>query len=373
MTLSVLLAGGGTGGHIFPLLAVAEALRAERDDVDVTFVGTARGMEATLLPARGEKLELLDALPLKGGSLRDTARGIAKAVTGIPSARSLVRRLSPDVCLSTGGYAAGTVSLAARTLGVPVALLEPNAVLGLANRLLSPAVSRAYVVFPETANRFRPSVVRQLGMPIRTVFQPVAYTPSQDSPRLVILGGSQGAQHLNQNLPAAIAPLFEVIPGLRVLHQAGKNKDDEVRAKYAQLAPKHTANIDVVAFVDDVASTLASADLVVARAGAGSVAEICTVGRAALFVPFPYAAEDHQRHNAESLEKVGAAVCLPQVRATSERLSSELGGLLRDPARRVSLAEAARARGSAGSATAIARDLLELVDLTKKAPLLAVG
>lgn len=367
MTLRVLLAGGGTGGHVFPLLSVAESLRALHPDVDITFVGTSRGMEATLLPARGEKLELLDCLPLKGKTIGETMRGVLKAFTGLPAARALVKKISPDVCLSIGGYAAGTASVAAWSLGVPVGLMEPNAVLGLSNKLLSPFVSRAYLVFPEASKGFRPSVVRNLGMPIRQVFQPVPYQAGSNAPKLVVLGGSQGAAHLNTTIPQAFSQVIKSFPDATILHQAGRDRDSAVRADYEKFGC--AANATVVPFVDDVAGIIASADIVLARAGAGSVAEICTVGRPVVFVPFPFAADDHQRRNAESLANAGAAICVRQNDASADRLASEIIALLSDPARREKMAHEAAARGSAGASIRIAQDLLTLARRSKHLPL----
>lgn len=358
MTLRAIFAGGGTGGHVFPLVAVCEALRREMGgDLDAVFVGSARGMEAQLIPARGEKLELLDAHPIKGDGLSGAARGVWTAARAIPTARALVARLSPDVVLSIGGYAAGSVTLAARTLGVPVALMEPNSVLGLANRLIAPLVARAYLVFPEAGARLSPRVARVFGMPLRPGFEPSTYTPGA-SARVVVLGGSQGAQALNEAVPAAIARVREQVPRVTVLHQAGRGKDDAVRERYRALGLDDVA--ETRAFVDDVPTVLRDADVVVARAGAGSVAEVCTVGRASILVPFPFAADDHQRKNAEALAASGAAVSVLQADATPARLADELVALLTDGERRARVAARASLRGEPDAARRIARDLLEL-------------
>ena len=276
MSFTVLFAGGGSGGHVFPLLAVAEALRLRRPDARAVFVGTSRGMEATILPARGERLELLDALPIKGVGVLGALRGATKAATSLPAARALVRRIAPDVVLTIGGYAAGAVSLAARSLGIPVALLEPNSVLGLANRLMTPLVARAYVVFPDAERRFRPSIVRRLGLPIRPGFSPSPYVAS-GSARVLLLGGSQGAQALNEAVPKAIALAQKDVPAITIVHQAGKGRDVEVLARYASLGIADVA--EVRAFLDDVPARLGAADVVIARSGAGVICEIAAVGR----------------------------------------------------------------------------------------------
>jgi UDP-N-acetylglucosamine--N-acetylmuramyl-(pentapeptide) pyrophosphoryl-undecaprenol N-acetylglucosamine transferase len=356
----VLFAGGGTGGHVFPLLAVAEAMRAIRPEVDVTFVGTSRGMEATLLPARGEKLVLLESKPIKGQGLLGGLKGISTAAGAVPEGRELVKRLAPKVVLSVGGYAAGPVSLAARTLGVPVALLEPNSVLGLSNWLMTPLVARAYVAFPEVERRYRPSVVRSFGIPLRPGFDAVPYAPSADRLNVLVLGGSQGAEALNHRVPEALARLAADFPALRVFHQAGRDKDADVRARYAAAGLADRA--EVAAFVGDVPHKLAEADVVLARSGAGSLAELCAIGRASVLVPFPFAADDHQRKNAESLSNVGASVTVIQDEATPERLAKELRALFEQPNQRLAMADAARRRGVPDAARRIALDLFELAE-----------
>ncbi len=347
-------AGGGTGGHLFPLVAVADALRREAPGVECVFVGTARGIEARVLPARGERLELLDVRPLKGGGLRGAATGLARAAASLPEAARLVRRLRPEAVLSVGGYAAGPVSLAARLLGVPLALLEPNSTLGLTNFALSPLASRAYVAFDEVGRRFRPSIVRPFGVPLRPGFEPSPYRPEAGRARLVVLGGSQGSEALNRALPEAAAELARALPGLSIVHQAGRGRAEAVRAAYAAGG---VAGAEAVEFSDDVAGLLASADLVVARAGAGTLAELCAVGRASLLVPYPHARDDHQRKNAEALAAAGGAAWLAQAEATPARLAAELGALLGSPARLAAMAGAAAGRGAPDAAGRVARDL----------------
>jgi UDP-N-acetylglucosamine--N-acetylmuramyl-(pentapeptide) pyrophosphoryl-undecaprenol N-acetylglucosamine transferase len=351
------LAGGGSGGHLFPLVAVADALRAEAPGAECIFVGTERGIEARVLPPRGERLELLDVRPIKGGGLGGAARGVARAAGSLPAAAKLVRSLRPEVVLSVGGYAAGPVSLAARLLGVPLALLEPNSTLGLTNFVLSPLASRAYVAFDEVGRRFRPSIVRPFGVPLRPGFEPSPYRPETGRARLLVLGGSQGAEALNRALPEAAGELGRALPGLTIVHQAGRGRAEAVRAAYAA---RGVERVEVLEFSDDLARLLASADLVVARSGAGTLAELCAVGRAALLVPYPHARDDHQLRNAEALAGAGAAAWLAQSEATPARIAGELGAILGSPARLATMAAAAAARGEPGAAGRVARDLLGL-------------
>ena len=357
MSVTVLISGGGTGGHVFPMVAVGDALRVEAPDVEIVYVGTGRGIEARVVPERGDHLELLDVLPLRGRGLSGFVRGAMRAAAVLPEARALVKRIAPHVVFSVGGYAAGPIALAARTCGVPVTLLEPNAVAGLTNRVLARAVERAYVAFPETEKAFAADKVRWTGVPLRRRFAPSPYRPS-DRMRVLLMGGSQGAKALNETVPRAVAAcLADGLP-IDLIHQTGRDKDGEVRALYAELGLGD--RVEVVTFIEDVAAALAAADLVIERAGASSVAELCAVGRPGILIPYPYAADDHQRHNAESLERAGGAVCVAQAEATAERIEAELRALSSDPLRRQRMATKAAERGRADAARTIARDLLEL-------------
>jgi len=356
--VTVLIAGGGTGGHVFPMLAVGQALTA-MDDVEVFYVGTERGIEVRAVPEAGGDLELLPVLPLRGGGLRGFTRGAVQAARAIPLARRLVERRRPDVVLSVGGYAAGPVSLAARTLGIPVAILEPNSHLGLANRVMAPLAARAYTAFPEVERHFRPSVVLRAGVPLRRTFAPTEYTARRDGGLdVLVLGGSLGAKGLNDALPGAVAAAQASGCSIHVVHQTGRDRVAEVRASYAALGLESEAT--VLPFIDDVAAALASADVVIQRAGASSLAELCAVGRPAILVPYPFAADQHQLKNARSLEREGAAIALVQSDATAERVGGELLALAGDPERCERMARAARSLGRPSAARAIADDLLAL-------------
>jgi UDP-N-acetylglucosamine--N-acetylmuramyl-(pentapeptide) pyrophosphoryl-undecaprenol N-acetylglucosamine transferase len=357
----VAIAGGGTGGHVFPGLAVASALQ-RLADVDVVFVGSPRGLEKDLVPARGHRLELLDVEPMKGGGVRRAVRGAFVAARATFRARRLVKRLAPRAVLSVGGYAAGPMALACVLAGVPLAILEPNGVIGLANRLLAPIARRAYVAWPEVgarlpARRGRLSI-QPFGVPLRDGFAASPYHRSE-SARVLVMGGSLGARAINDAMPDALAAVQKRVRRLEVVHQSGRGNDEALRARYDALGVR----AEVKPFLDDVAGELARADLVVARAGAGTVAEIAAVGRAAIFVPFPFAADDHQRSNAEALSHEHAAVCIVQSDATPARLAEEMIALLEDGARREAMANAARAMGHPRAAWDVALDLLDLAKI----------
>jgi UDP-N-acetylglucosamine--N-acetylmuramyl-(pentapeptide) pyrophosphoryl-undecaprenol N-acetylglucosamine transferase len=257
---------------------------------------------------------------------------------------------------SVGGYAAGPVSLAARTLQIPVALMEPNSVAGLANVLIAPFVQRAYTAFELVERRFSPEIVLRSGVPLRPGFEPAPYAPS-DPLRILVLGGSQGAKSLNETLPEALAgvrlPLF-------VTHQCGAAHLEAVTKRYNGL---DTTEVQVVPFIDDMGGALARSDLVIGRAGAGAVSEIAAVGRPSLLIPYPYASGDHQRLNAESLEKVGAAVCVPSEQATAARILQEINRLVADKSLLIKMAEAARHFGRPHAAEVVARDFLQLAGI----------
>ncbi len=353
----VIMAGGGTGGHVFPLLAVAEQLRQLEPALRIVFVGTARGLESRLVPSRGFELELLDVRPIRGSGLKGVLSGGRSAVTTIPASWKLIRRLEPRAVLSVGGYAAGPISIVGRMLGVPLAVLEPNTVVGLANRWLAPWVGRAYTAFPETDTVFRESVIRRLGVPLREGFSPQRWRGSNTRPRVLVLGGSQGAVALNEAVPQALSQLKTLVS---VTHQCGPAHGEAVHARYAALG---TTDVEVVPFIDDMPRALSQADLVVGRSGASAVSEICAVGRASVLVPYPFAAGDHQRVNADSLARAGAAVVLPVGVTTPSAIAEIVEGILGDRQRLSTMSDAALELGRPSAARAIALDLLQFAGL----------
>ena len=354
---TLLFAGGGTGGHVFPMIAVANAVKKLASDVRIVFVGTARGMEGRVVPLHGFELELMDVLPLRGGGIGGFVRGAVRAFGSLGAGRKLVKKLRPAAVLSVGGYAAGPVSLAAWAQGVPLALLEPNSVMGLANRMVAPLVRRAYTAFEGTERHFRRGRVLRAGVPLRAGFAPSPYSPPMTSLRVLVLGGSQGAKALNEVVPRAVAKFGS---RLSVVHQAGPNNAPEVQGLYAELGLESAR---VEAFIDDMPTALARADLVIGRAGAGALSEICAVGRPSILVPYPYAAGDHQRHNADALVREGAAIRVKDKLATPDTVAKAIGALLSDRTLLARMAAAARNVGRPDAAQTVALDLLELAGL----------
>ncbi len=353
---TILLVGGGTGGHVFPMIAVADELSRLAPSARLVFVGTERGIESQVVPARGYELSLMHVEPIRGGGLKGAVRGVRRAAACIPEARNLLRRLEPKVVFSIGGYAAGPISLAARTLGIPLALMEPNSVIGLANRLIAPWVQRAYTCFSEVEKHFPRGTVLRTGVAIRRGFEPVDYPTIAGALQVLVLGGSQGAKSLNETVPLALAACGTP---LRVVHQAGKGHDAQVRELYSKIGAS-VDSVEVVPFINDMPSALAAAHLVIGRSGAGAVSEICAIGRPSLLVPYPYASGDHQYHNAMSLMNHGAAVCIRNSDATVEALTSQIDALVSDVPRLQGMARAATELGRPDAAETVAFDLIEL-------------
>lgn len=357
----LLVAGGGTGGHLFPGIAVVEELRRRFPELDVLFVGTERGIEARVLPQRNERFIALDVRPLMGKKGVDLARSLSVLPKSALHALACVRAFRPDVALGLGGYAAGPILLAAAAQRVPTALLEQNARVGLTNRVLAKTVGRAYLTFDETLPAFGAARGRVLGNPVRRAFVQAAHRALHDpigvearARTVLVLGGSQGARSLNTHVPAALARAGVRALGVRVVHQTGAAMVDEVAERYRSLG----VEASVVPFIDDVAAAYLDAALVVARAGATTLAELCAVGRASVLVPYPHAAEDHQMTNARALERAGAAIALAEADLSQVALADHVRTLLTHPERRRAMAEAARRRGRPDAAAAIVDDLL---------------
>ncbi|WP_260706112.1 undecaprenyldiphospho-muramoylpentapeptide beta-N-acetylglucosaminyltransferase [Edaphobacter flagellatus] len=337
--LRVLIAGGGTGGHVIPALAIARELR-DAYGAEVRFVGTARGLETRLVPEAGFPLELIKVGQLKNVSLRTRARTMLDLPLGVMRCVGLLRDFKPQVVVGVGGYASGPAMMAALLLRVPTLAFEPNAVPGLANRLVGKYVSAAAVNLPETTRYFRNAKVT--GTPVRPEFFAIAPKAAGGAKRLLVFGASQGARVFNEMMPKIIERLLTLVPGLQVVHQTGARHGATTLAAYNALDVS-LAGVEVTMYLDDMAAQFAAADLILCRSGASSVAEVAAAGRAAVLVPFPQAADDHQRKNAEAFVAAGAAAMIVEAELTEERLLATLTGLLSDDARRAEMGSRARA------------------------------
>ena len=337
--LRVLIAGGGTGGHVVPALAIARELR-DTHGAEVRFVGTARGLETRLVPEAGFQLELIKVGQLKNVSLATRVRTLFDLPLGILRCIELLRSFRPQVVIGVGGYASGPAMMAAILLRVPTLAFEPNAVPGLANRLVGRYVSAAAVNLPETTKYFRNAQVT--GTPVRPEFFAIPPKVVAPARRLLVFGASQGARVLNETLPKIMERLLVTFPELTVVHQTGARHIESTTAAYERLAVR-SERLRVTPYLDDMATQFAEADLILCRSGASSVAEVAAAGRAAVLIPFPQAADDHQRKNAEAFVAAGAAEMMIEAELTQERLLSTLTGLLADDLRRSEMGRRVRA------------------------------
>jgi len=347
-----IMAGGGTGGHIFPMVAVAMEL--ERRGHSILFVGTRSGMEARLVPAAGYAIEYIHIGGLKRVGLLRAVRTLLQLPIAILRMRSLLRRLRPAAVFSLGGYAAGPVAAAALLTGTAIVLMEPNAVPGLSNRIVAHWAKRALLNWPQSQRCFPSGRSEVIGLPTRPEFFQVPRRSAEDTLNVVITGGSRGSRTLNR---AAIAswPRFRHagLP-IRFLHQCGPEAYEEFSRDFAAAGVEGK----VVAFIEDMPAALAGADLVVCRAGAGSVSELAAAGKPAILVPFPYSADDHQTRNAEILVSAGAALLVPDEEMNGQRLFEEISSLVRRGEKLAAMAAAARSLARPGAA-ARAADILE--------------
>jgi UDP-N-acetylglucosamine--N-acetylmuramyl-(pentapeptide) pyrophosphoryl-undecaprenol N-acetylglucosamine transferase len=361
--IRVVIAGGGTGGHLFPGIAVARELLRRSPDARVTFAGTARGIEARVVPREGFELDLLRSAGLKGTTPAALVRGVALLPLSGMDAWRIVSRRAPDVVVGVGGYSSGPVVMTAALRGIPTVLLEQNAVPGLTNRSLARFVTAAAVTFESTAAYFgRRAIVT--GNPVRSeFFTPDELLPSAvRRPRVLIVGGSQGAHAINVAMVEAAPKLAAFPGGLAVTHQTGERDVELVRNAYLR------AGLDAVVepFLFTMDREVKGADLIVCRAGATTLAELTAAGRPALLVPLPTAADDHQRKNAEVLVAAGAADVMDQASMTGQSLGDRITSLLGDRPRLTAMAEAARRQARPDAAARIADTVLELAETRAK-------
>ncbi len=355
--LRILIAGGGTGGHIIPALAVAREL-VKRHGAEILLVGTARGLESRLVPEAGFTLKLIDVGPLKSVSMLTRLRTLSRLPSSIGDCKRLIREFHPGAVLGVGGYASGPAMAAALLLKIPTMAYEPNAMPGLANRLVGKRVQAAAVNFPAAAKWFRN--VEVTGVPVRQEF--FSLQPPTGPPHLLVFGGSLGARILNEHMPRIIQPLLNAIPNLTVLHQSGLRNIESTEAAY-KASGADPSRWQVSAFLSDMAAQFAQAHLILSRSGATTVAEEAAAGKPALLVPFAAATDEHQRRNAEAMQAAGAAVMLLEKDLDIPgKLLDTLTELLSAPDRLGAMAAAARTQAHPGAAERIADRLASLAD-----------
>lgn len=353
----VIIAAGGTGGHVFPALAIAAALG--KQDIPVHWVGSARGLEARLVPAAGIELQTIKVSALRGRGLVSRLTGVFNGLRALLSSIAIVRAQRPQAVLGMGGYVAGPVCLAARFCGRRMLVHEQNAISGFTNRLLRRFATRVLEAMPGTFDA-APDVVHT-GNPVRDDILAIQAPDLRLATRLarptapvrvLVLGGSQGAEALNQMVPLA---LQQVDAALDIRHQAGANWLDTTEENYTAVA--HSAVVS--RFIDDMADAYQWADLVICRAGAMTVAELAAVGVGSILVPFPHAVDDHQTANGRYLQQAGAAILLPEAQLTPAALAQQVTALCQEKSRLLEMAVAARGVACNDATQRIVSELLE--------------
>jgi UDP-N-acetylglucosamine--N-acetylmuramyl-(pentapeptide) pyrophosphoryl-undecaprenol N-acetylglucosamine transferase len=331
MAQTLMIAGGGTGGHIYPAIAIAREFIARNASRRVVFVGTERGLEKTIVPKAGFPLEFISAGGLKGKGGLDLVKNVARLPVGFIQAFRLLAKHQPNVVLGVGGYSSGPVLLAAWMRRVPTIIHESNAFPGLANRALARFVTAVAVAFDDALPRMKRIDGRVTGNPIRAEFFGAATRVSRvetGKQRLLIFGGSQGSRILNDTMTGALLFLARLKDRVSIVHQTGPNDLQKVKDAYRMSA---FPDARVVPYLDPMADELAAADLVVSRAGAMTIGELSAVGRAAVLVPFAAATNNHQELNARVVERAGGAVVITEKELTPERLGAAIAEIVNDP------------------------------------------
>ena len=333
----LLIAGGGTGGHVFPALAIAREWISRGTEREVVFVGTERGIEARLVPEAGFRLETIRSAGLKGiGGIR-LARNAAKLAPAMWDSFSILRRHKFCAALGVGGYAAGPMMLAAVLGGLPTVVFEPNAEPGFTNRVLARMATRIATAY-EGPTKLWGRKATLTGIPVRPEFFSIAPRAPSEPFRILITGGSQGAQVINRTLVDAAALFTARKNRISIVHQTGERDYNAVRVAYA----RHEIHAEVLPFIRNMAERFAQSDLIVCRAGAITVAEIAAAGRAAVFIPFGASTDSHQLRNAQAMQRAGAALLIPEPQLTAERITQDIFGLLDEPAALEVMAASAR-------------------------------
>lgn len=351
--MRIIIAGGGTGGHVIPALAIAQQLK-KQFGAEVLFIGTARGIETRLVPQAGFPLKLVQVGALKNVSPLTRAKTIFDLPRAIAASSRMLTDFDPEVVIGVGGYASGPAMVAAIRRRLPTLAFEPNVVPGFANRMIARWVSAAAVHFEETCRYFPRCKVT--GVPVRSAFFSIA--PKIASvPTLLVFGGSQGARAINQAMIESLPGLHAKVPGIHVIHQTGQRDYDRVSAAYQ----KSGISGEVHNFIDDMPATFGRADLLVCRSGASTVGEITAAGKPAIFVPFPAAADDHQNVNARALERAGAAVVVEESNLAVAYLVETIAALMGDAGRLQHMSRAAQSLAHPQAVEEIAEMVKQLV------------
>ncbi len=320
--MRIVIAGGGTGGHIFPGIAIAEELKRRDSSVEVIFIGSPRGLDRDILPSYGFRFESIEVEPIRKRKGRTRVNAILKAWRATLSAMRLLKKIAPAGVIGTGGYSSGPVVMAARLLGIRTAILEQNALPGLTNRILARFVDRIYTGFEETARYMPRRKILFTGNPIRKNILDIRKDPFQRNGRfyLLVFGGSQGAKVVNAAFLDSLEYMTDILPYIQIIHQTGKEGFEEVKKAYQRKGLK----VELYPFIDNMADVYRRADLIICRAGAMSVTELSVLGIPSILIPYPFSADRHQEYNARALVERGGAVMLRQDELTGNSLAERI-------------------------------------------------
>ena len=354
--MKIVIAGGGTGGHIFPAISIAEEIMRRSGDNEVLFVGTTNGMEKDLIPSLGFNLRIIKSRGIIGKGLMDKIKSIISALNGIFSSFRILRSFQPDLVLGVGGYVSGPTVLSAYLSFIPTAICEQNTVPGVTNRILSKFTRKIFVTFKDSINYFPENKVVVTGNPLRSGLIEGALIKKETKSGFTffIMGGSQGATNLNTLIPGALAALK--IKGLKVVHQTGRNNMVAVDERYKELG----INAEVYTFINDIAEYYRNSDLIISRSGSGAISEITAFGKASVLVPYPYAAHNHQSLNAMFMENAGASVVINEEVLTEKYLTTKIEEILKED-RLPLMSEASRKLAKPDAAKEIVEQLYSLV------------
>lgn len=352
MQLKWLIAGGGTGGHLFPGIALAEEVLTRHPENEVLFVGTSRGLEATIIPREGYRLELIEVQGLKGKGVFGLFRGLLRVPGALVQAYRLLKREKPQVVIGVGGYASGPVVLMASLMGIFTAVQEQNALPGFTNKVLGRFVDAVFIAFEEARPSFSKRKIHLLGNPIRRALLDNYLKSKIPSAKftLLITGGSQGAHKLNVRMVEALKELGELAKGFTIIHQTGARDREDFDRQYRELG----LDAEVVDFIREMPKAYARADLIVCRAGAATLAEITVARKASILVPFPFATDNHQEVNARSLVDAGASLMFRESELDGRTLADAIRALHDDPEKRLKMERAAGLLGRPEAAREIA-------------------
>ena len=356
--MKVLIAAGGTGGHIYPGIAVANEIMSRDADSEVLFVGTARGLEKKIVPDSGYQLSLINSAGLKNVGLVGKIKGLSVLPKSFLEARRIIRQFRPHVVVGAGGYVSGPVLLMAAIMGVPTMVMDSNALPGFTNRRLAMFIDKAALTFEEALPFFGKKGVIT-GNPVRQEFFDIAAKLRTDEFHVLIFGGSQGAKAINTAMVAGLEKLRPLAGKLTITHQTGESDFDNVKTAYADSL---FSGADVRPYISDIFVEFGKSDLVICRAGATTCAELAAAGKASIMVPLPTAADDHQRKNAEALERAGASRMILQSELTGDALADNIAELIGSPETITAMETAARALGRQDAAEKTV-DLIEELKL----------